>query len=452
MDKTDKLNYQREVEKYLQSKHVYELFEDLMKSLILQKPADPINFMIHKLTDPPQKKIFIVGPPGSKARELSLQLADYLHYTCTSVGDLLHKEISKRSDLGKKIEDAYKQLTYVPDDIVTELVKKHIENLEKENKSFILEGFPKTRVQGLALQRAGIIPDSFIILNLPDQDIVDCINRKVQNSEGKLSHLGSDKSADYALEYNLNIKHVKEIYKNYYFQVDAAEEELLEEMARLVKYRIKSKAPKRSASILILGPPGAGRSSLAKLISQKYGLVHVNSSQLLKDQIARKTEIGKLSLSMINKGELVPDDVVASLVTTRIQQPDCRVHGYILDGFPKTKHQLLLLEELKIQPALIIILEANDDLVYKRLANRRIDPVSGSIYDEEAARYLDPLITTRLFPVPNEKPEILQKRLSRWKDLLKNVEQDFSSLILKVTADMSENNVLERVAYYLENT
>mgnify|MGYP001001540698 CR=1 FL=1 len=54
MDKTDKLNYQREVEKYLQGKHVYELFEDLMKSLILQKPADPIDFMIRKLTDPPR--------------------------------------------------------------------------------------------------------------------------------------------------------------------------------------------------------------------------------------------------------------------------------------------------------------------------------------------------------------------------------------------------------------
>ncbi len=54
MDKTDKLNYQREVEKYLQNKHVYELFEDLMKSLILHKPADPINFMIHKLGDPPR--------------------------------------------------------------------------------------------------------------------------------------------------------------------------------------------------------------------------------------------------------------------------------------------------------------------------------------------------------------------------------------------------------------
>lgn len=81
------------------------------------------------------------------------------------------KEISKKTDLGKTIEEYYQNLKYVPDDIVIELVKKHMATLEKEKKSYILEGFPKTRVQGLALQRAGIIPDSFLVLNLPEEEI-----------------------------------------------------------------------------------------------------------------------------------------------------------------------------------------------------------------------------------------------------------------------------------------
>jgi len=118
-----------------------------------------------------EKKIFVVGPPGSNVRELALQLADYLGYACASVGDLLIKEISKKTDLGKTIEEYYRQLKYVPDEIVVELVKKHLATLEKEKKSYILEGFPKTRVQGLALQRAGIIPDTFLLLNLPEEEI-----------------------------------------------------------------------------------------------------------------------------------------------------------------------------------------------------------------------------------------------------------------------------------------
>lgn len=106
----------------------------------------------------------------------------------------------------------------------------------------------------------------------------------------------------------------------------------------------------------------------------------------------------------------VPDDVVASLVTMRIQQPDCQIHGYVLDGFPKTTNQMKMLEELKIHPTLFVILECSDDVVYKRLANRKIDPLSGSIYDEDSSQMLDPLITSRLFPIPNEKPEVLDRR------------------------------------------
>ena len=151
----------------------------------------------------------------------------------------------------------------------------------------------------------------------------------------------------------------------------------------------------------------------------------------------------------------------------RVQQPDCQIHGYVLDGFPKTLQQMQMIEELRVHPTLFVILECNDDLVYQRLANRKIDPISGSVYDENSAKVLDPMITSRLFPIPNEKPEVLARRyirvsltcanvlgcrLSRWKDLLKNVEDQYSHIILKVNAEMTEKNVLEKVAYYLENT
>jgi Adenylate kinase and related kinases len=116
-----------------------------------------------------------VGPPGSNVREISLQLADYLGFACTSVGDLLNKEVSKKTEVGKKIEECQQQLKYVPDDIVIDLVKKYLSTLEKEKKSCIIEGFPKTKVQGLNLQRAGIIPDCFLLLNLPEDKIVHCV-------------------------------------------------------------------------------------------------------------------------------------------------------------------------------------------------------------------------------------------------------------------------------------
>jgi adenylate kinase len=122
------------------------------------------------------QRIFIVGPPGSHVRELALQFGLFLGITqCSSVGDLLSKEISKKTDIGKRIEGHLQNLKYVPDDIVIDLVKKQINTFEKEKKAFILEGFPKTRSQGLSLQKEGIIPDTFLLLDLPHDEIAQCV-------------------------------------------------------------------------------------------------------------------------------------------------------------------------------------------------------------------------------------------------------------------------------------
>ena len=112
-----------------------------------------------------------MGPPGSLRKEYSLSLADYFALpACISVGDLLNKEINKKSEHGKKIAECRKSYSYVPDEVVMELVKRELQQYETEKKSWIMEGFPRTRVQALALQRMGIIPDKFIILEINNDE------------------------------------------------------------------------------------------------------------------------------------------------------------------------------------------------------------------------------------------------------------------------------------------
>lgn len=96
---------------------MYDIFEDMMKALIIHKPKDPLAYLIKKLTTPeskflssvtsPVKRIIIVGPPGSKRKEIALSLAEHLSeersIVCISVGDLLNKEITKKSEFGKQI-------------------------------------------------------------------------------------------------------------------------------------------------------------------------------------------------------------------------------------------------------------------------------------------------------------------------------------------------------------
>ena len=116
-----------------------------------------------------------MGPPGSGRKETALALSEHFNWECISIGDLLKKEVSKKSEQGKAITESLKHYRYgnhlifkslVDDNIVIDLLKKQIMIYEKENKSWIVEGFPRTKVQALALQKIGVIPDKFILLEI----------------------------------------------------------------------------------------------------------------------------------------------------------------------------------------------------------------------------------------------------------------------------------------------
>jgi adenylate kinase len=132
-----------------------------------------------------------MGPTGCRKKEKALTLAEEFNYITVSVGDLLEREISKKSELGKKIKEAQSTFTYgktiyktiVADNIVIELVTQQLKELEKEGKDYIIEGYPRTRVQALSLQRMGIVPNKFFILNVNEETI----NKKVSTTVNAIS-------------------------------------------------------------------------------------------------------------------------------------------------------------------------------------------------------------------------------------------------------------------------
>jgi adenylate kinase len=90
--------------------------------------------------------------------------------------------------------------------------------------------------------------------------------------------------------------------------------------------------------LLIMGPQGCGKGTQAKLISEKYGIVHVSTGDLFRANIRQKTELGKIADAIMKKGDLVPDDITNKMVKERLQQPDCK-YGFILDGYPRNFDQ-----------------------------------------------------------------------------------------------------------------
>lgn len=106
-------------------------------------------------------------------------------------------------------------------------------------------------------------------------------------------------------------------------------------------------------NILLFGPPGAGKGTQATRLKEKHRLAHLSTGDMLRTAIAEGTELGKQAKSIMDRGDLVPDDIICGVVAERIDEPDC-ANGFILDGFPRTLPQAEALDEMLASKGRII--------------------------------------------------------------------------------------------------
>ena len=135
--------------------------------------------------------------------------------------------------------------------------------------------------------------------------------------------------------------------------------------------------------LVMLGAPGAGKGTQARLIAEKLGLAHISSGDLFRENIKNKTELGELAQSFIDKGELVPDEVTIRMVEDRLSRDDC-VNGAVLDGFPRTPPQAKalsdLLDRLGCSINLVPYIKVPEDVLVERLTGRFTCRAQGHIY------------------------------------------------------------------------
>ncbi len=136
--------------------------------------------------------------------------------------------------------------------------------------------------------------------------------------------------------------------------------------------------------MIFLGPPGAGKGTQAKEVARLYQLPHLSTGDMLRDHVGRGTPLGLKARPIMERGELVPDEIVLGMVEERIARPDCR-NGFVFDGFPRTLPQAEKLGELLRgmgfgQP-LVLHFTVDADRLLKRLTGRRTCSVGGEIYN-----------------------------------------------------------------------
>ena len=195
-------------------------------------------------------------------------------------------------------------------------------------------------------------------------------------------------------------------------------------------------------NLILLGAPGAGKGTQAELLVAKLQIPSISTGNMLREAIAKGTSLGTLAKQYIDAGNLVPDDVVLSIVAERVAKPDCK-NGFILDGVPRTLAQAEALDAKGVKIDHVVSLEIEDSVIEGRMTGRRVCTKCGASYhivanptkQEGVCDLCGSTVTTRV----DDAPETVRKRLEVYHastEILKDYYAKQGKLCL-VNADQS---------------
>jgi adenylate kinase len=176
-------------------------------------------------------------------------------------------------------------------------------------------------------------------------------------------------------------------------------------------------------NLILLGPPGAGKGTQADRLSADFGIPHIATGDILRAAVDEETELGRKAKSYMDKGELVPDDVIIGVILERLEDDDAR-DGFLLDGFPRTIKQADALEtelgQLDRRLTAALLIDAADDEVVRRISGRRVSKKSGRVYHIEFDPPKHPgrcdVDGSELVQRDDDKEETVRRRLATYHD------------------------------------
>ena len=135
--------------------------------------------------------------------------------------------------------------------------------------------------------------------------------------------------------------------------------------------------------LILLGAPGVGKGTQGVLISKEYSIPQISTGDILRKEVKEQTELGKKAKAYMDKGELVPDDIIIDMMEKRIKQDDCK-NGFILDGFPRTTAQAKAFDEMLQKNGLnldkVLLIDVPEEEIISRLTGRRVCESCGAVY------------------------------------------------------------------------
>lgn len=458
MDRVQKLEYEKTMEDYFHEHKVYDLIERLFEELIINKPENPIDYLIERLKRKTPKRIFITGYSGTSVKTISLALANNLGYTCLNISHLLEREISKNNENSEKIKKNLAECRLVDDETVIDLLRNQIIKYEEENISYIIEGYPRNRTQAIFLQSLGLLPDHIIVLTTDKQKseeaLFDIIKDNLENNGEQRTEDQIKSLAKISVnETELNLNSLEEIFRGFYYEINVdnfeQESEVVDKLTNLLKFKQKSSDARKPPHIMLIAPPCLNKKKIGSLISNQLKIIHIDIMDLLTKEISARNENSMNILSSLEQNDLVHNKHILKLLEDRLYCSDCMINGWIVTGFPKSELQINYMEKMnsEIKPSLIAVIDADEKKIEENAEKKKYDPKSGKSYIEGSQEYseLKDDVKSRLTKRKQDEGDILKKRIENWKQILDTIlKKDYKNLI-KLNGNDSESKIAETV-------
>lgn len=230
-------------------------------------------------------------------------------------------------------------------------------------------------------------------------------------------------------------------------------------MAAVASSGVRPAARSLMRAVIFLGPPGAGKGTQAKEVARSYGVPHLSTGDMFREHVGRGTALGLQAKPFMERGELVPDEIVLGMVEERILRPDC-ANGFVFDGFPRTLPQAEklsgLLRTRGFGRPLVLHFVVGDDQLLRRLTGRRTCRVDGEIYNIYDR---PPRVPGRcdkdggeLVQRPDDREEVIRERLASYDRQTKPLVDYYRSqgVLEEVDGSLDVDAVSRRVREILE--
>jgi len=212
--------------------------------------------------------------------------------------------------------------------------------------------------------------------------------------------------------------------------------------------------------LIFLGPPGVGKGTQSELVSKKFKMPQISTGDILRQAVKNQTELGVLAKKYMDKGELVPDEVVVNLIKARLLEDDCK-RGFILDGFPRTLAQAealtSTLKEMELAIEVVLNFQLKDELLIKRLSGRRVCKACGYnfhiYYQPPKNEFKCDKCGGEIYQRDDDKEEVINQRLKVYRDKTAPLINYYKkiNLLKDIDADGEIDVIFDKVMRTLEN-